>query len=244
MKAIILAAGYATRLYPLTLNRPKALLEINGKAIIDYIIDEINTIDEIDAIYVVTNHKFADHFSQWASKSDSKKPIEVIDDGTTTEETRRGAIGDILYTIDEKDIDDETVIIAGDNFFTYKLKDYVDYYKKVGDDCVCVKELNNPELCKSFAVVLMDENGKVIEIEEKPENPKSDKVAYATYMYTKDTMKLIRKYIEEGNKPDAPGHFPEWLCGFKDVYAYVFNGECYDIGTPESYREVCELFGK
>ena len=244
MKAIILVAGYATRLYPLTLNTPKALLEINGKAIIDYIVDEINTIDEIDTIYVVTNHKFAEHFGNWAKTVKSDKPVEVIDDGTTTEETRRGAIGDILYTIDEKNIDDETVIIAGDNFFTYKLKDYFDYYKKVGKDCVCVKELKDPELCKAFAVVLKDENGKVIEIEEKPENPKSDKVAYATYMYTKDTMKLIKKYIDEGNKPDAPGHFPEWLCKFKDVYAYIFDGECYDIGTPQSYKEVCELFGK
>ena len=244
MKAIILVAGYATRLYPLTLNKPKSLLEINGKCIIDYIIDEINTIDDIDSIYVVTNHKFANHFNDWVKNAKTNKLIEVIDDGTTTEETRRGAIGDILYTIEQKGIDDEAIIIAGDNFFTYKLKDYFDYYKKVDRDCLCIKQIDDLELCKAFAVVNMDKLGKVIDIEEKPQNPKSNTVAYATYIYKKDTMKLIKKYIDEGNNPDAPGYFPEWLYKFKEVYGYIFEGECYDIGTPKSYKEVCEIFNK
>ena len=130
MKAIILVAGYATRLYPLTINMPKALLPINKKPIIDYIVDEINTVDDIDEIYVVSNHKFADQFEKWAQNHKSVQKISVLDDGTETEETRRGAIGDILYTIDNYNIDDEVMIIAGDTFFTYKLKDYYNFYRQ------------------------------------------------------------------------------------------------------------------
>lgn len=244
MKAILLVAGYATRLYPLTLNTPKALLPINGKAIADYIIDQIEKISDVDEIYVVTNHKFADDFEKWASEHKCKKPIYVLDDGTTTEETRRGAIGDILYTIDQKKIDDDVMIIAGDNFFTYSLEDYYNFFREKKSDCVCVKEFNNKKMLKQFGIALLDEEGKVIDIEEKPENPKSNNVVYAAYMYTKETVKLFRQYIAEGNKPDAPGNFVVWLYTRKPVYAYKFAEECYDIGTPESYKTVCELFEK
>ena len=243
MTAIILAAGYATRLYPLTINRPKALLPINDKPIIDYIVDEIETIDEIKDIIVISNHKFADNFFEWQKSIKSTKNITVLDDGTTTEETRRGAIGDILFAIEEMNIDDEILVIAGDNFFTYKLKDYNDYYRKTDKDCVCVKKFENRELLKQFGVAVLNNEGKVLEIEEKPQNPKGDTVVYATYMYKKDTVPMFRQYIEEGNKPDAPGYFLEWLYKRKDVYAYTFEGECYDIGTPESYKSVCEEFG-
>lgn len=242
MIAIILAAGYATRLYPLTINRPKALLPINNKPIIDYIIDEIETIEPVKEIIVISNHKFADCFFEWAKESKRKKKLTVLDDGTTTEETRRGAIGDILFAIKEKNIDDELLVVAGDNFFTYKLKDYYDYYVKKDRDCVCVKKFDNRELLKQFGVALLDENGRVLDIEEKPKEPKSDTAVYATYMYKRDTVPMFSQYIEEGNKPDAPGYFVEWLYKRKEVYAYTFEGECYDIGTPESYKEVCEEF--
>ena len=156
MKAIILVAGYATRLYPLTLNRPKALLDIGGKPIIDYIVDQINTIDAVDEIYVVSNHKFADQFYQWAESRKKGIVITVIDDGTTSEENRRGAIGDILYTIEQKSINDELMVIAGDTFFTYSLKDYYDFYKEKNRDCVCVKIVNDMELIKQYGVAQMD----------------------------------------------------------------------------------------
>ena len=244
MIALILAAGYATRLYPLTINMPKALLPINNKPIIDYIIEQIETIDAVNEIIVISNHKFAENFYNWAEKLDCSKKLTVIDDNTTTEETRRGAIGDILYAIEEKNIDDEILVIAGDNFFTYSLKDYYDYYRKIDRDCVCVKKFDNRELLKQFGVALLDDKGMVIDIEEKPQNPKTDTAVYATYMYKRDTVPMFRQYIKEGNKPDAPGYFLEWLYKRKEVYAYTFNGECYDIGTPESYRSVCEEFEK
>lgn len=172
MKAIILAAGYATRLYPLTINTPKALLPINKKPIIDYIVDELNTISEIDEIYVVTNSRFAQHFTDWAKTAPGKTPISVLDDGTTSDENKKGAVGDIGFVIAEKKIDDELLVIAGDNFFTYSLRDYVDYYREKDHDCVCVKKWPNKKELSQFGVALLDENGKVLDIEEKPKQPK------------------------------------------------------------------------
>ena len=151
MKAIILAAGYATRLYPLTINTPKALLPINKKPIIDYIVDELNTISEIDEIYVVTNSRFAQHFTDWAKTAPGKTPISVLDDGTTSDENKKGAVGDIGFVIAEKKIDDELLVIAGDNFFTYSLRDYVDYYREKDHDCVCVKKWPNKKELSSSA---------------------------------------------------------------------------------------------
>lgn len=242
MKAIILVAGYATRLYPLTKNTPKPLLKVGNKEIINYIVDQINTIDEVDEIYVVSNHKFASHFEKWAEELGNLKPITVLDDGTETEETRRGAIGDILYTIQEKSIDDELMIIAGDNLFTYSLKEYVDYYKAKNSDCVCVKQFDDMEMIKQLGVVLLDEENKILDFTEKPQEPKSNKAAFATYIYKKETVPMFEQYLKEGNKPDAPGNFLAWLYQRKPVYAYVMNGECYDIGTHKAYEEVQEIF--
>lgn len=244
MKAIILAAGYATRLYPLTINTPKALLPINKKPIIDYIVDELNTISEIDEIYVVTNSRFAQHFTDWAKTAPGKTPISVLDDGTTSDENKKGAVGDIGFVIAEKKIDDELLVIAGDNFFTYSLRDYVNYYREKDRDCVCVKKWPNKKELSQFGVALLDENGKVLDIEEKPKQPKSDTAVFATYLYKRDTVPMFREYLDGGNNPDAPGNFPAWLYKRKDVYAYTFSGECYDIGTPESYREVCRMYEK
>ncbi len=242
MKAIILVAGYATRLYPLTLNTPKALLPVAGKPIIDYITDEIDTIDEIDEIYVISNHKFADDFYEWSKKKKNKK-ITVIDDGTTTEENRKGAIGDILFTIKEKNIDDDLIVIAGDNFFTFKLIDYYNYFKNIKKDCVCVKELEDREMLRHFGVAVLDKDNKVIDFEEKRENPKSNKVVYAAYIYKRDTIPLFAKYARQENKLDAPGYFIQWLFKVKELYAYeIITGDCFDIGTHKAYDEIKQKF--
>lgn len=244
MKAIILAAGYATRLYPLTINKPKALLTINEKPIINYIVEQINTIDVVDEIYVVTNHKFIDSFADWQNEIESKAKITVLDDGTTSEQDRKGAIGDIAFVIQKMNINDELLVVAGDNFFTYPLKNYYDFYKQKDKDCVCVKVWNDEKTLRNFGIALLDQNNKVLDIEEKPENPKSNTVVFAMYLYQKDTIPLFEKYLSQGNNPDAPGNFPAWLYKQKEVYAYTFKGECYDIGTPESYQEVQALFQK
>ncbi len=244
MKAIILVAGYATRLFPLTKTTPKPLLKVGGKPIIDYIVEEVNTLDNVTSIFVVSNHKFASHFEEWAKSKNNPKPITVIDDGTDSDETKRGAIGDIQYTIEQGNIDDDVVIIAGDNLFTYKLKDYYDFFESKKADCVCVKQFDDMEMIKQLGVVLMDDEGKVLDLEEKPANPKSNKAAFATYMYTKDTVKLFEEYLKTGNSPDAPGYFLQWLHKKKPVYGYVMNGECYDIGTFKALDEVRAIYGE
>ncbi|MDR1066051.1 MAG: nucleotidyltransferase family protein [Clostridiales bacterium] len=235
IKAIILAAGYATRLYPLTKNVPKSLLPINGKPVLNYIFDEIEKIDDIDQAYIVSNSTFANHFKTWAENSTYKKLIEVIDDGAKNESERKGAVGDIQFVLEYKKIDDDIFIIAGDNYFTYSLRDAYAHFIKLGEDCACAKRLNNPEELKQFGVAEIDSSSKIIGFDEKPLEPKSDLVVYATYFMRKSTVPMFSSYLQEGNSSDNIGSFIKWLCERKDVYAYIFNGECYDIGTRESY---------
>jgi len=241
VKAIILAAGYATRLYPLTKDRAKALLPINNRPMIDYILDKIETVKEIDEVFVVTNSRFAQQFIEWSKNVDTSLPITILDDGTDSDENKRGAIGDLYFVLEEANIQDDLMVIAGDNYFTYSLEAYMDFFVEKGGDCVCAKICADKEALKQFAVAQVDEDHRVIEIEEKPQVPKSDLAVYAAYFYKKETLPLFKEYLEEGNSPDAPGNFPVWLCKRQAVYAYPFTGECYDIGTPESYYEVERL---
>ncbi|MCL2198816.1 MAG: nucleotidyltransferase family protein [Defluviitaleaceae bacterium] len=237
MKAIIIVAGYATRMYPLTKNTPKALLPLKGKPVLDYIIEQLKTLP-VTEIFVVSNDKFFPHFSDWAKTAPTSTPINVLNDGTTSNENRRGAAGDVQFAIAEKNITDEIVVIAGDNYFTYPLKEQYDFYKKTGCDTIVGKELNNIEQLKAFAVAKLDENGKVLELEEKPAEPKSNMAIYATYFFRKETVPLFKKYLDEGHNPDQIGAFPQWLYKTHDVYAYKMNGDCYDIGTIEMYEEM------
>ena len=244
MKAIILAAGYATRLYPLTLNQPKALLPIAGKPIINYITEQIETIDSVDEIIVISNDKFYPHFSNWQKESKCALKITVLNDNTTDDENKLGAVGDMSFAIDKLGIDDEILVMAGDNIFTFDLVDFYNKYKEKNADMILVKKLDDVEELRRMANVEMDADGKVYGMVEKPQNPKTNIAAFAMYIYKKDTVPMIKQYLDEGNNPDAPGFFPSWLYNLKDVYAYAFEGECYDIGTPKSYKEVNEIFGK
>jgi len=242
LKTIILAAGYATRLYPLTLDRPKALLPVAGKPIIDYLVDEISTIPSVSAIYVVTNDKFHAQLEQWGRNAATHIPVSVLNDLTTDDTNKRGAIGDISFTIDSCGIDDDILVMAGDNFFTFKLIDYYNFFRSVGTDCVCAKEFDDLALLRQFAVASVDASGKLTDLAEKPAEPKSNLAVYASYFYKKDTVPMFKAYLEEGNNPDAPGYFVEWLYKRKPVRVYPFNGECIDIGTPAQYEEVNRRF--
>jgi glucose-1-phosphate thymidylyltransferase len=240
MKAIILAAGYATRMYPLTENTSKALLPLRGKPVIDYIVEQINNLPNVEKIFVVTNRKFFSDFCEWAKNVPSKISVEILDDGTTSNENRRGAVGDVFFAIEEKNIDDDLLVIAGDNFFTYDLREQYDFFRETGCDTLAGKELNDPEKLKSFGIAVIDDAGKVLDFEEKPQNPKSNIVIYAAYFFRKETTRLFKKYLEEGNNPDFIGAFPAWICKFLNVYTYKMNGECYDIGTIEMYKKLNE----
>lgn len=242
MKSIVLAAGYATRLYPLTLDRPKALLDVAGSPIIDYILREIRTIPEIDEVYVVTNDKFYGHFARWENGVKNLWNVKIINDGTTGEDNRRGAIGDVKFVADETRLSDDTLIIAGDNLFTFKLLDYYNFYRQKNADCVCAKNVTDINALKQLATAVTDGDGKITHFAEKPERPRSTLAVFASYMYSAQTIELIGEYLKEGNPKDAPGYFVEWLYKRKDVYAYTINGECYDVGDKKMYDYVNEAF--
>ena len=242
MKALILAAGYATRLYPLTKDKPKALLTVGKQTILDFVVDQINSIDSIDTIYLVTNSRFYNQFVEWKNNKIISKKIVVVDDNTTSDETKLGAIGDIEFVIESQKIDDDLLVIASDNIFTFDLKDFYNYFLQKDTDVILVKKIDNTEDLKRMANVITDESDTVLDMVEKPDIPISNLVAFASYIYKKETLKLFKEYLNSGNNPDAPGFFPSWLYKKKNIYAYEFQGECYDIGTHKSYEEVNKIF--
>ena len=242
MKCILLCAGYATRLFPLTENFPKALLDVGGRPLLDYILDEVNTIEEIDEIYVITNNKYAEHFEKWADEKNNFKPIKVLNDGTYSNDDRLGAIGDIKFTIDKMNIKDDLCIIAGDNLFTFKLKNAVDMSKEKNAPVVCVKAIDDADLLRRVGVAEIDNGEVIVGFEEKPQSPRSNLCTFAEYIYPKFVLPYFDEYINTGNPIDAPGNFIAWLYKKTNTYAYIFDGECYDVGTHESLKEVGEIF--
>ncbi len=243
MKCILLCAGYATRLFPLTENFPKALLEVGGRPIIDYTLDEVNTIDEVDGIFLVTNSKYAPHFKEWAAKKNNVKPIVVIDDGTTTNDDRLGAIGDIDFTLNKCGINDDILVLATDNLFTFSLKDFYNFYKLKNAPVICVREEKNRELLKRLGVAeISEENMQVIGFEEKPAEPKGKYGVYAEYIYPKNVLPIIKEYLADGNSSDAPGNLVAYMHQRIPTFAYSFEGECYDVGTHDALAMVNKLY--
>jgi glucose-1-phosphate thymidylyltransferase len=242
MKCILLCAGYATRLFPLTQNFPKALLEVGGRAILDYTLDEVNSIGEIDHIYLVTNAKYTPHFEEWAKSKNNIKPITVFNDGTTNNDDRLGAIGDMQFTIEKAGIDDDILVLATDNLFTFKLKDFVEFYKTKNAPSVCVREEEDINLLKRVGVAKLDEDMRIVDFVEKPAEPQSKYAVYAEYIYPKNVLPMIKTYLEEGNSCDAPGNLVAYMYKRLPTYAYAFNGVCYDVGTHEALAQVNEIY--
>lgn len=228
MKALILAAGYATRLRPLTDSIPKQLLPVGGRPMVDWILDRIEQ-TSADETHLVTNARFAPDFERWAEDKD----VRIHNDGTTSNEDRLGAVGDINFV----GLDDDLLIVAGDNLFDYSLADYEVYWRARGGSCVAVLDVGDPELAKRYGIVDVDENDRITNFVEKPESPPTTLCATATYLYTRDHARLVEKYLEEGNPPDQPGHFVAWLYKREPVYAYRFPGEWFDIGDIRQLLE-------
>lgn len=242
MKCLILAAGYATRLYPLTKETPKPLLEVAGKTILERLLDKISIIDKIDHVYVVTNARFAQAFRDWVSQYEYSKPLTVIDDGTTSNENRLGAIGDIQYVLEQTGLEDDLMILAGDNLFDFELSDFEQFFQDKNADVITAYEIDDIELRRRVGIVELDSSARVLSFEEKPQEPKSSFGVPALYIYKQATLPLIKQYLDEGNNPDAPGHFVPWLIKHKSVYAFQFEGQWHDIGTLESYQEAQVVF--
>lgn len=236
MKCLILAAGYATRLYPLTENFPKPLLTVGEKTILDWLVDDIDTLGTVDEYVVISNHKFAKHFEEWAAKKTQK--ITVVDDGTESNETRLGAVKDIQFAIDKLSLDDDMLVIAGDNVLDFSLTKFISYALHKKSSCIMrYFEASEKKLVKC-GVVEIDENDKILGMEEKPAQPKSNWCCPPFYYYTKEDAKLVQKGIESGCGTDAPGSYIAWLCTQTTVHAMEMPGRRYDIGNLESYAEV------
>ncbi len=240
MKCLILAAGYATRLYPLTENFPKPLLEVGGKPILDHLIDDIDTMGEIDEYIVISNHKFAHHFTAWAK--DKAQKITVCDDGTESNETRLGAVRDIQFAIDTLHLDDDLLVIAGDNLLDFSLTAFVSYAKQKNASCILRYHEPSEARLHKCGVVEIDGDDRILSMEEKPAAPKSHWCCPPFYFYTRADASLVKKGIEAGCGVDAPGSFMAWLCTKTTVYAMEMPGNRYDIGNLESYRAVQESY--
>jgi len=244
IRSLILCAGYATRLYPLTLNQPKPLLKVGGKPIIEYILDKINSISEVDEVYIVTNHKFKSHFDDWLSNYDAEKHIKIIDDNTLSNDDRLGAIGDIDFVIKKEKVADDMIIVAGDNLFDFGIDELIQIRKKKNASVLAVRDMKDPnKIAKKYGNIISDRDNKVIDFEEKPEFPKSSLAASATYLFTKEALVEISNCLRENPKLDAPGNFIKYLIKKQPVYTYTIEGEWYDIGSKEQLLEADKKFG-
>ena len=230
MKAIVLAAGYATRLRPLTDTWAKELLPVGGRPILTSIVDSIGTVDEVDQIHVATNARKAPAFHAWAEGRD----VTVHDDGTSTNDDRLGAIGDMQFVIERAAIDDDLLVIAGDNLFDFSLPEFVSFWQSKGQaSAVAVRDVGSLELAAQYGIVALADDARVTDFVEKPADPPSTLAATATYLYHRDHVPLVRAYLDEGNPPDQPGRLVGWLHRREPVYGWVFDAGWYDIGDRE-----------
>ncbi len=236
MKCLILAAGYATRLYPLTENFPKPLLKVGEKTILDWLIDDIDTVGLVDEYVVISNHKYTKHFEVWAKEKTQK--ITVVDDGTTRNETRLGAVKDIQFAIEKLSIDDDMLVIAGDNVLDFSLTRFIEYAKEKETSCIMRYFEAKKEKLSKCGVVTIDDSDKIVKMVEKPAEPESNWCCPPFYYYTKEDAGLVAKGIEAGCGVDAPGSYIAWLCNQSPVYAMEMPGKRYDIGNLESYEQV------
>jgi glucose-1-phosphate thymidylyltransferase len=235
VKAIILAAGYATRLYPLTETIAKMLLPIGDRPMLDYLLERIREAPEIEEVHLVTNHKFADAFTEWARTRD----VIVHDDGTTSEDDRLGAIGDIAFVLDRAGLNaDDLLIVAGDNLFDYSIADYISWWHTKGEASgVVLYDVGDLELVKKYSSVVVDADERVTTLIEKPDDPTSTLVATASYIYHRSHVALLHTYLAEGNAPDQPGRFLVWLVPRAPVYGYRVTGDWRDIGDAQQLLE-------
>jgi glucose-1-phosphate thymidylyltransferase len=246
MKVIILAAGYATRLYPLTLTQPKPLLPVAGKPMVEHVLDNLSPMGGIDRIYVVTNAKFAGHFEEWSKGYSAKAKLNftTVNDGSTDDSNKLGAIGDIHHVIKTQNVADDLVVVAGDNLFDQPLTDFGRFCRKKNAPTLAVYDVGNLEEIKKYNAISIDASGKITFFEEKPKNPTSTLTGIALYFYPRHTLPLIKQYIAEGNNPDQPGRLIQWLYPRTPVYTWRVPGLWYDIGSKETLEEANKIFAK
>ena len=245
MKVILLYAGYATRLRPLTDNTPKPLLPVGGRPILEWILDRVRTVKNVDAVFVVTNDRFAGHFGEWAKKINAPWPLEIINDQTTTNENRLGAIGDLAYTLKSKKIGaEDLLVLAGDNFFDFDLNHFIAAGKSHAPHAaIAAYDVNDRELAKQYGLVRTDAQGKVLEFYEKPQDPPTTLASCGLYWLPAETRVLLDRYLASGHNSDQPGHYMQWLAETSGLYAVSLAGRWLDIGDHASYKQANALLG-
>ena len=240
--ALILAAGYATRLYPLTKNFPKPLLEVGGKPVLNYTLTKLEELNIKRAI-IVTNSRYYPHFQQWKQQLKTDLKIELIDDNTNTEETKLGAIADMHLAIEKAKLRGPLLLIAGDNLFDFSLKPMQDYFRKANKTTISLFEVEDINKLKKSGTALIDKNNKIILVEEKPEHPKQGAYhANCLYFLTPSTISKISEYLQQGNNPDQPGRFIEWLYRREEIHGFINKGSIIDIGTLETLEKARKEF--
>jgi len=236
VQVLILAAGYGTRLYPLTRDTPKPMLEVGGHPMIDHVMANLRGIEAVEGVVVVTNDRFHDRFRRWAQTSGWPWPVTVLNDGTTEDGDKRGAIGDVLFSVEEAGIDDDLMVVAGDNLVDFSLQGMVETFRKSGSNVIGVLRFEDESKLSKYGIVNIDEDGRVVEFQEKPDDPPSNLVAMGMYLFPRRKLDLIRRYLEEGGNPDEPGWYVTWLVEHDEVHAHVFEGRWFDIGDRDSLR--------
>lgn len=245
MNVLILAAGYATRLYPLTLTKAKPLLEVAGKPMIEWVLDNLAPVPNIETVFVVTNNKFAHDFQTWSEqyqRRSAKLRVKIINDGSKDDSDKLGAIGDVNLVLIREDLaQDDLLIVAGDNLFSNPLTDFV-AQAHGSEATLATYDVGNLEAIKKYSAITTDADGVLTSFEEKPEEPKSTLTGIALYYFARDTVPLFTTYLAAGNNPDQPGRFIQWLHTRKRVRTHQIRGTWFDIGSKETLDEANELF--
>ena len=244
MKCIVIAAGYATRLGELTKNFPKPLLKIGDNTILGRMLDDIDRIPEIDGHVIITNHKFAPVFEAWAQEQRYAKPITVVDDGTETNETRLGAVCDLLFAMEKLGLDDDLLVVAADNLLFFSFREFVDFSRAKGTSCIMCHEQPSVEKLQRTGVIVVDEQMRVLDMEEKPEVPKSHWAVPPFYIYLRKDLDLVRHAVENGCGKDAPGNLAHYMVEHTTMHAWPMSAGRFDIGSLDTYYEAVEKYGK
>jgi glucose-1-phosphate thymidylyltransferase len=247
MNALILAAGYATRLYPLTLTKAKPLLEVAGKPMIDWVLDNLAPVPDLERVYVVTNRKFVKDFQAWAEQYRTKKPrfsIEIIDDGSTDDSDKLGAIGDVVLAVNRYDLaKEDLIVVAGDNLFSESLADFA-RNAKGSEAMLAIYDVGDLDAIKKYSSITTDTDGVITMFEEKPSDPKNTMAGIALYYFSREIVPLFTTYVAAGNNPDQPGRFIQWLYQRKPVKTYQVKGTWFDIGSKETLEEANQIFAQ
>jgi glucose-1-phosphate thymidylyltransferase len=248
MNILVLAAGYATRLYPLTLDKAKPLLEVAGKPMMEWVIDNLASIQGIEKVFVVTNHKFAAAFRKWAdhyNEAHAKLAFEIVDDGSTSDADKLGALGDLHFVIKKYGIDrSDLLVVAGDNLFSESLKGFGTFCLEKKQPVLGVYDVGSLEQAKKYGVVAVDGSGVITKFVEKPADPPSTLIGIALYFYPAATVGLVAEYIVAGNNPDQPGRFVQWLYPRTPVQTWRVPGTWFDVGSKETLQEANRIFAQ